>query len=255
MLIALAFSLLVCLSAFIGIWLIHVWLGDAGVIDYYWAPGFLTISGAHAWSFGFNSGSALLFCLIALWAIRLTSHLVDRHTRMASEDARYAAMRAAGGPAFWWKSLFSIFLVQGVLQWIIASPIHVVAVSSAYSLTAPLVMIGLAFFSIGFAIEVIADWQLRTFRFSAKARGQVMQSGLWARSRHPNYFGEMVLWSGLGLIAYAISGSLMAFAGPAVLVFAVTFVSIPLTEQHLRASRPDFVHYAARTPMLVPKIW
>lgn len=252
---ALALSLFVCLAGFTVIWLIHVWLEDAGVIDYYWSPGFLSVSAVHAQFYGFNPGSLLIMGLVLIWALRLTIHLVDRHRRMASEDARYAAMRASGGASFWWKSLFTIFLLQGFLQWVIASPMHAVANAGDFAWTDPLILFGLGLFVVGFSIETIADWQLRCFRFSVTTPNQLMQSGLWSRSRHPNYLGEMLLWVGIGIIGFAISGSMWAFLGPVILTCAMIFVSIPLTEQHLNSSRPDFAAYASRTPMLMLKIW
>ena len=252
MITALATTLIVSLAAFTGIWLIHVRLADIGIVDYYWAPGFLTISATNAWIFGFNPTSYLLFGLMFVWSLRLTSHLVDRHRRMKSEDARYAAMRAAGGRSFWWKSLFSIFLLQGCLQWVIASPLHVVAQSSSVELFTPLALVGLAFFVVGFFIEAVADWQLRQFRLMANSEGQLQQTGLWSISRHPNYLGEMILWIGIGLIAFSASGSIYTFVGPVILMCAMWFVSIPLTEAHLAKSRSAFAAYAARTPILVP---
>jgi steroid 5-alpha reductase family enzyme len=251
MIAALATTLFISLAGFTGIWLIHVKVRDVGLVDYYWAPGFLAISATHAWIFDFNSASWLLFVLISIWSVRLTSHLVDRHTRMTSEDARYAAMRAAGGEPFWWKSLFSIFLLQGFLQWVIASPIHVVAQRADGRTDAPLVLFGLGLFIVGFLIETVADWQLRQFKLRAGQSSQLMQSGLWSLSRHPNYLGEMVLWIGIGLIAFSASGSFFAFVGPIILICAMRFVSIPLTEDHLAKSRKAFAPYAAKTSMLM----
>jgi steroid 5-alpha reductase family enzyme len=254
MIIALATTLLISVAAFIGIWLIHVKLTDVGIVDYYWAPGFLPIALAHAWFFGFNPASWLVFVLLLVWSVRLTSHLIDRHHRMTSEDARYAAMRASGGETFWWKSLFTIFMLQGILQWIIASPLHVIAQGSTGSLTAPLVLVGLGLFVIGFIVEAIADWQLRQFRLESSGPNKLMQTGLWSSSRHPNYLGEMILWVGIGFIAYSVSGSFLAFVGPLVLISAMWFVSIPLTEDHLAKSRPEFAAYANRTPILFPSM-
>jgi steroid 5-alpha reductase family enzyme len=252
MITALATTLFISLSAFTGIWLIHVKLKDVGIVDYYWAPGFVVISMAHAWFFQFNSASWLLFLLLCVWSSRLTSHLVDRHLRMDSEDARYAAMRAAGGENFWWKSLFSIFLLQGFLLWLIASPLHVVALQDSAPMYEPLMIFGILLFGIGFVVETMADWQLRQFRLEKANKRQLMQSGLWSLSRHPNYLGEMILWSGIGFIAFSASGSYFAFVGPLILIVVMRLVSIPLTEQHLAKTRPAFQSYADRTAILSP---
>lgn len=248
-------TLLVSLTAFTGIWLIQVKLKDAGIIDYYWGPGFFVIALVLAAFRGFDGATLVLTGMVAVWSLRLCAHLVVRHRGSKSEDARYAAMRTAGGPSFWWKSLFTIFLLQGALQWIIASPLYAAFLLPASgTATDPLFLVGALLFSFGFAIESAADLQLSDFRKKAHVGSHLMTSGLWGISRHPNYLGEMILWAGIGTCAFALTGSLWAFAGPTVLVAIMYFVSIPITEDHLRSSRPEFASYAERTPVLVPRL-
>ena len=195
----------------------------------------------------------LFLLALVLWTARLTLYVVRRHLRASEEDGRYRRFREKGGAAFWWKSLITIFLLQAVLQWMIASP-----VIAALGFARPDPAIGLAacgflLFAIGFGVEAIADAQLARHRNDPRASGEVLTSGLWAWSRHPNYFGEVVLWWGLGLVAYALSGSLWSFLGPAVLTLVIRAISIKLTEEHVEAVRPDFAAYKARTAMLVPR--
>lgn len=248
-------SLVACLLAFTGIWLIQVKLRDAGVIDYYWGPGFVVISLVLGFFSGFTAPSLVLISMVAIWSTRLSWYLVARHRRSPAEDARYAAMRRAGGDSFWWKSLFTIFLLQGALQWIIASPLYATfLLPQTGTPTDLLFLFGLLLFAAGFLIEATADRQLAQFRQIAGSQGQLMTSGLWSRSRHPNYFGEIILWFGIGFCSFAITGSFWAFFGPVILAMIIYFVSIPITEDHLRSSRPAFDGYAARTPVLVPHI-
>jgi steroid 5-alpha reductase family enzyme len=248
-------SLLVCLLAFTGIWLIQVRLRDAGIIDYYWGPGFFVIALVLGSLSGFTFPLMILTAMVALWSARLSWHLVARHRKSPAEDARYAAMRRAGGANFWWKSLYTIFLLQGVLQWIIASPLHAAfLLPQTGSATDVVFLFGLLLFVSGFAIESVADYQLAQFRDLAGSQGQLMTSGLWSRSRHPNYLGEIILWFGIGLCAFALTASFWAFVGPVILALIIYYVSIPITEDHLRSSRPTFDSYAARTPALVPHI-
>ncbi len=252
---SLAATFLVTLLAFTGIWLIHVRLRDVGVVDYYWGPGFAVIGLVHVWFNGASAASGIVTVAILIWSVRLTVYLVARHRKSGGEDPRYVAMRSAGNASFWWKSLFRIFLLQGVLQWIIASPLHVVFHQSQVGeQVRPLFIFGMLVFAFGFAIESIADRQLARFRNASNTPGRLMASGLWGLSRHPNYLGEIILWAGLGVAAFAATHSLFAFAGPAVLAVALIYISIPLTEDHLRQTRHQYEAYTARTPMLIPRL-
>ncbi len=249
----LAATLLVSVLAFTAIWLIHVRLGDAGVVDFYWGPGFAVIALVHGWMSGFNESTAVLTVAVVVWSLRLSGYLIARHRKSGREDARYAAMRAAAGPSFWLKSLFSVFLLQGLLQWLVASPLHVVFTGSLVGeATSPLYIFGMILFAAGFGIESVADLQLARFKAKAASHDGLMTSGLWRLVRHPNYSGEMILWAGIGISAFAATHSVFALAGPVLLIAAMTFVSMPLTEVHLRKSRPQYESYAARTPMLIP---
>ncbi|MBC7279970.1 DUF1295 domain-containing protein [Hoeflea sp.] len=246
-------SLALTLIAFTAIWLIHVPLKDAGLVDYYWGPGFAVIGwtglmlGAEA-----SPVKLLLLAAISIWSVRLAGQLIMRHRLMAGEDARYARMRAEGGPHWWWQSLYKVFLPQAVILCIVATPVYALLDAPASAQLSLPGYIGLIAFVIGLLIEAIADWQLYRHRLQGKAGHQTLSSGLWAYSRHPNYFGEILLWFGLGLAAHDLSGVWWTFMGPVVLALVIRFVSLPLTERHLNASRTDYAPYAGRTPALIP---
>lgn len=234
-------------------WRIHVALRDASVIDYYWAPGFVVIAAAAAWmSAPLDTLQTMFVLAIVVWAARLTHYLVRRHRRAKVEDGRYRRFRDKGGPAFWWTSLFSIFLLQAVLLWLIATPILVAITLARGAPDIPIAAVGFAAFGIGLLIEAVADAQLAAHRADPSNGGTVLDTGLWAWSRHPNYFGEVLLWWGLAIVAYGLSGSLWSFLGPAVLTIVVVAVSIKLTEDHVAASRASFAAYRARTSPFVP---
>lgn len=246
-------SLVLTTLAFTAIWLIHVPLQDAGIVDYYWGPGFAVIGWSGLMLSGATSTAKLvLLGAVTVWSVRLAGQLIMRHHLMDGEDARYAKMRADGGSQWWWRSLYKVFLLQGLILWIVATPVHALIsapTDAGLSLSGEF---GLLMFTTGLIIETIADWQLYSHRLEGKSGWQTLSSGLWAYSRHPNYFGEILLWLGLGLAAYDISGAWWAFIGPVVLALIIRFVSLPLTEQHLKASRSDYAPYAARTPILIP---
>ena len=252
---SLAATFLVTLLAFTGIWLIHVRMKDVGVVDYYWGPGFAVIGLVHGWINGTSAAAAILTAAVLLWSVRLSVYLVARHRKSGGEDPRYVAMREAGNGSFWWKSLFKIFLLQGVLQWIIASPLHAVYYGSQVGEpVGTLFILGIFLFAVGLALESISDWQLARYRNVSSTQGRLLTTGLWGLCRHPNYLGEIILWAGLGIAAFAATQSFFALAGPIILAIALIYVSIPLTEDHLRRTRPQFEAYTVRTPMLVPRL-
>ncbi|MEO0543736.1 MAG: DUF1295 domain-containing protein [Pseudomonadota bacterium] len=240
--------------AFTGIWLINVMTKNAGVIDYYWGPGFAVIAATHFAIRGTMSNYETLFlAAICLWAFRLAQHLVRRHHAMDAEDGRYAAMRENGGPNFWWVSLFTIFLLQATLLWIIAVPVHL-AFGHEEPASAFVFYLGLAIFFVGFVFEWLSDYQLSIGKKTHGAEGRdaaLFRSGLWGISRHPNYVGEMILWWGLGISALALSGNPLALLGPVLLCTVMIAISIPLTEQHMVRTRPAYTEYQKRTPMLL----
>jgi len=246
-------SLVLTILAFTAIWLIHVPLRDAGIVDYYWGPGFAVVGWAGL-AFGAEASAMklLLIAAVSVWSVRLAAQLIMRHRLMPEEDARYASMRRAGGPQWWWQSLYKVFWLQAVILWIVATPVHAILAAPASAVLTHAGEFGLFLFVIGLLIETVADWQLYRHRRQGKSGRETLTGGLWAYSRHPNYFGEILLWFGIGLAAYDLSGLWWALAGPVVLALVIRFVSLPLTEKHLIASRADYAAYAARTPVLSP---
>jgi steroid 5-alpha reductase family enzyme len=237
------------------VWAIHVKMRDAGIVDFAWGGSFAVTGCLAVLLAGEASATTLLLLgLVTLWAARLTVHMVTRHRVMDGEDSRYRAMREAGGPSFWWRSLFTIYTVQAVIQWLIATPLFIAVLVRAEAAPLLLVWLGITLFAVGFLIETVADRQLWSFKAEPANRGKLMTRGLFAWSRHPNYFGETVLWWGLALVAYAASGSLLVVFGPALLTFLLLKVSgVSLLDAHLARTKPGFDAWAAATPAFVPR--
>jgi hypothetical protein len=148
-------TLAAALLAFTAFWAASLPRRDAGIVDFYWGPGFVVIGWLAAAIAGrFDAGSLLFLSLLTLWGVRLGWYMTARHG--GAEDARYAAMRERHGEAFGRKSLWMVFWLQGVIQWIASSPALVVALSAA---AAPglLAWLGAAIFVLGFSIEIAAD--------------------------------------------------------------------------------------------------
>ncbi len=236
-------------------WLLSLRLRDAGIVDIIWGPGFALI-GWIGWLQlrpGHPSALLVLAC-VTIWSLRLGWHLWARHRLSRREDARYAAMRAVDPERFATRSLWTVFMLQAGILWGLALPIHLAMGGDASGRPGLLSLVGLVLFVAGFAVESVADAALLAFRRDPANRGRLLTSGLFAWSRHPNYFGECVLWTGIGLMAWDASGSALAMLGPAALTALILRVSgVPLLDEHMRRTRPDYAEYAARTSAIIPR--
>jgi steroid 5-alpha reductase family enzyme len=233
------------------LWLWSLKKRDASIIDAFWGPGFAILAWVHVLENGMASSRGILVAaLTSVWALRLGWHIARRSVGKA-EDYRYAAMRAHWGEKFWWVSFFTVFMLQAALMLAIAAPLYAAAESSAA--LGLIDALGIALFLAGFACEAVADWQLRRFVASPQNRGRTLQTGLWRYSRHPNYFGDALLWWGLFLIGGLATGHLWLVFSPIIMTVLLRRISgVPLTEKRMRQRRPDFESYAKRTNTFIP---
>jgi len=191
---------------------------------------------------------SLLAALTTLWGVRLSWHLARRnHGR--PEDPRYAAMRVAYGPRFWWISLFTIFLLQGAILWFVSLPLQVAAVRDLPRAVSIADVLGTVLWSVGFLFESVGDWQLARFKADPANAGKVLDRGLWRYTRHPNYFGDCCVWWGL----YLSSAAAWTIASPVVITLLLLKVSgVALLERTIADRRPDYAAYQARTNAFFP---
>jgi len=249
-------ALAALLVMFTGVWWLSVSRTDAGIVDVFWAPGFVLVGLVEVTLTAPVSGADLIvLSLTLLWAGRLALYLYHRHRRAGREDARYAAMRAAGGPDWAQRSLYKVFWIQAFALWAIATPLHAALLAGrAPAVSVLLIAIGGLLFAVGFALEAVADTQLARFKSQPDHQGQLFTGGLYALCRHPNYLGEIFVWWGLGLIALGLTDRWWALIGPALLTYFIIKVSgIPPLEAHL-SQRQGFAAWAARTPVLWPRL-
>lgn len=244
--------LVVVLGLFVVLWLVSLRLRDASIVDIFWGLGFVAATWtAHVVS-GNESLRAWITCaMVTIWGVRLAVHLARRNLGHG-EDYRYRAMREKHGSGFPLVSLGTVFLLQAVLLWIIALPAQAVHGPGAVGPPGWIDAIGVAAWTIGLAFEWIGDVQLARFKASASSKGAVMDRGLWRYSRHPNYFGNFLLWWGIGLMAVA-AGAWWTLVGPALLTFLLLRVSgVVLLESTITARRPGYREYVERTSAFVP---
>jgi steroid 5-alpha reductase family enzyme len=238
------------LGALTLLWGVSLHLRDASIIDAFWGPGFALATLVY-WLVEGTRGArgTLVLALVAVWAARLGWHLLRRNRRLG-EDPRYAAMRVRHGERWAGVSLLRVFWLQGAILWIISAPL-LAAVRSRGPLGG-LDAIGAAIFLVGLTLEALADAQLTRFRTDPANVGRVLDSGLWRYSRHPNYFGDALLWWGLFTIA-AGAGAYWTVFAPAAMTFLLLRVSgVPLLEKGLGRTRPGYADYVRRTSSFVP---
>ncbi len=245
-------GLLLTLGIVTVLWLWSLYLKDSSIVDIFWGFGFVIL----VWSYFFWSGnptprSFLFSALVTIWGSRLTIHLGLRNIGKG-EDYRYQQFRQADGPKYWWTSYFKVFVLQGVIMWGISSffPLIQQLPFGSWSLFDG---IGVLLWSIGFFFEAVGDWQLTKFKSNPENNGKVLQTGLWKYTRHPNYFGDALLWWGFFFfVLNAKQGWYFIFA-PAFMTFLLMRVSgVVLLEKKLKASKPEYADYEKRTAAFFP---
>lgn len=240
----------VILTVATGCWLISLHKRDVSIVDSLWSLMFLFAAVTYAITLpAAGPRTTLVLLLVALWALRLSAYITWRN-RGEGEDRRYRKIRADNEPNFELKSLFIVFLLQGVIAWVVSLPLLAAQASAA-----PLGVLdyaGIALWIIGMIFEAGGDFQLARFKADPDSRGKVMDRGLWRYTRHPNYFGNACLWWGFGLIALA-AGAWWALVSPVVMTFLLLKVSgVSLLEQDIGERRPKYADYVARTSAFFP---
>ncbi len=238
-------------AALVALWAWSVRLRDVSIVDVFWGPGFALVAWTAVAVAGPSPRGLLAAALVSGWGLRLGVHLGLRR-RGHGEDRRYAAMRAAAGPRFAARSLFTVFLLQAALLWIVSLPLQASAARGPPALGL-LDVAGALLVLAGIALEAAADAQLARFLSRPENRGGVLDTGLWRWSRHPNYFGDFVVWWGLGLLGLA-AGAPWSVAGPALMTVLLLRVSgVTLLERTIGERRPGYAAYAARTSAFFPR--
>lgn len=244
------------------LWGIATAIRDVSFIDAFWAFGMVLLAWGAAWQVGAATMPAeLLLGLTTLWGLRLAIHLGIRWARHG-EDPRYAKILAKTMETKKWgwsrAALLTVFLTQAPLLFLTSLPAQIGIWASANDPVQSVGIvgwIGVVAALIGIAFETIGDAQLDAFRKNPANKGQVLDTGLWRYTRHPNYFGDALAWWGLWLIAADIGPwvALASVIGPVFLTFTLTkWSGKALLEKGLHKTRPDYAAYVARTSGFVP---
>jgi steroid 5-alpha reductase family enzyme len=237
------------------LWLLSLALRNSSIVDIFWGLGFVVA----AWAYhlltpeGLAARKWLVLAIVTIWGLRLSFYILWRNWRKA-EDFRYAKWRAESGGRWWWKSYLQVFLLQGLLLWIISAPLLAAQMGSPTSSLTWLDGVALAVWLIGFFFEAVGDLQLARFRADPAKRGTVLRSGVWRYTRHPNYFGDAAQWWGYYLIALAAGGWWTIFS-PLIMTGLLLRVSgVALLEKSLADAKPGYREYIESTSAFIPWI-
>jgi steroid 5-alpha reductase family enzyme len=192
----------------------------------------------------------LVAAMVAIWGLRLIAHLYIRG-RGRGEDFRYRKWREEWGKAFLVRSFFQIYVLQGVVVLIVASPALAIMALPGKNIGI-LDLAGLTVWMLGFTFETVGDRQLLVFKRDPSNKGRIITSGLWRYSRHPNYFGECTLWWGIFLVGLNSPGALWTIVSPLTINLLLLYVSgIPMLEKKYEGDAA-FEEYKRRTSPLIP---
>lgn len=221
------------------------------VADVAWGLGFVLVTWVSFFLSDDSGARGLLASLlVSVWGVRLAWHIHTRN-KGKTEDYRYLAWRKEWGKWFYIRSYAQVYLLQGTLLFLIVIPVLFINKDVGASLGL-LDFVGVAVWLLGFYFEVVGDAQLARFIKDPTNKGKLMQSGLWAYTRHPNYFGEVTQWWGIWLIALSVPNGLLAIVGPLTITVLIVKVSgIPMLEKKM-AEHPDFAEYKRTVSAFIP---
>jgi len=245
--------LLVPVAAFSLVYLIARLTGKVTFLDAAWGVGFALIAWVSYFAFSPRELPNLLLALaVSLWGLRLAWYVVKRIAK-TGEDKRYQEILKGYGENAQAKAFLRLFMLQAGLQYLVSAAI----LRMNYVDPKPVgiaTWLGLIIFVVGFLYESVADAQLAAFKRDPNNKGKIMQAGLWKTSRHPNYFGESLVWLGLAIMSLTYPWGWLALISPAVITYLLLFVSgIPIQEKG-KDQNPAWREYASKTPRFVPFI-
>ncbi|MGN6412394.1 DUF1295 domain-containing protein [Flexivirga sp.] len=240
--------LLAFVQAAAALWSVRV--SRWAVADVVWGPGFAAVAvlGLLTGHGGIGRRVAVA-ALVTVWGARLGSHVWARSRSHGGDDPRYERMARGRSTT---AMVLRVFGLQGVIQWVVSLPIQLIAVSAdpgggLWALSAAGILLAAA----GLVIEAVADRQLQRYK-ARDPRPAVLDTGLWAWSRHPNYFGDACVWVGVFLVAAATWPGALTVVSPVVMVGLLVWGSgVRLAEQAM-ADRPGYAQYREKTSVFVP---
>ena len=234
-------------------WILSVAVKNASIVDIVWGSGFVVVAWvSYAVADGDDARRLVIALLVSIWGVRLAGYLAKRNIGHG-EDYRYRAMRKHWGARFPVVSLVTVFLLQGVLMWIVSIGVQLGQVPETPAF-GPIGTMGILVWIVGLAFEAVGDLQLARFKADPANAGKVMDKGLWSLTRHPNYFGDSLVWWGIAIVAAESGLGAWGFLGAALMTFLLVRVSgVALLEKSLSKRKEGYAEYVARTSAFLPR--
>ena len=251
--LATIFQIGLFIFCYVSVWfLISLLLKRNDIADIAWGLGFVAIVIFLFITQTATKQSVIVYMLTVIWGIRLAIHIGVR-SKDKPEDFRYKKWREEWGEYFVLRSYLQVYLLQGFFMWIISLPIIVVSMAQNQPIS-PFVLIGCIIWLIGFVFESIGDYQLMIFIKQRQNKSDIMQTGLWKYTRHPNYFGEVLVWWGIFIMVLPLEYGLWAIISPITISFLLLYVSgIPMLEAKYK-DNVAFQEYKKRTSAFFPML-
>lgn len=243
------FIILGCMSL---LWLISLQLKNSSIVDIFCGTGFVIAN----WVYfaltpdGFLLRKWLVSILVTVWGLRLSFYILRRNWGK-HEDFRYQVWRREAGSRWWWLSFFRVFLLQGLLMWVISAPLMAAQRGAKPAHLILFDFLGITIWGIGFFFEAVGDLQLARFKVDPANKGKVMDRGVWRYTRHPNYFGDSAQWWGYYLIAAFAGGWWTIFSPILMTLFLLRVSGVVLLEKTLE-KRPGYQEYIEKTSAFLP---
>jgi len=235
------------------LWLVSISIKNASIVDPFWGIAFVF---AAVWYYfqtdGLEIRKIILTTLVFIWGMRLSFFLGWRNLGK-EEDFRYQKFRKDYGEhRYWWISFFQVFLLQGILAWLISAPLLAAQYFSGTENLNFFDYAAITVWIIGFTFEAGGDYQMTVFKSNPANKGKILNTGFWKYTRHPNYFGDSTVWWAYGLFSVA-SGSYFPVLGSLLMTLLIIKVSgVALLERSLKYTKPEYKDYIEKTSAFVP---
>jgi len=235
------------------LWIVSIILRNASIVDPFWGIGFILLNAFYLVESGTPGiKKIIVMVLVSLWGLRLALHLFIRNSGKG-EDFRYRKFRQDYGvKRYWWISFFQVFLLQGILMWLVSAPLFAVSTGENNAALSVIDYAGLGLWIIGFVFEAGGDLQLARFRADPSNKGKLLDTGFWKYTRHPNYFGDACLWWGFGLLGIASGGYINILGSLLMTILLIRISGVLLLEKSLKESKPGYKEYVSRTSAFIP---
>lgn len=246
-------GLLIIVIAMTLLWLVSVFLKNASIVDPFWGLGFVIADVFYFYKTdGLELRKLIVLSLLTIWGLRLSIYLGWRNLGKG-EDFRYQKFRKDyGEKRYWWISFFQVFLLQGVLLWLISAPLLSAQFYSGGSDLNFFDYAAITIWIIGFSFEAGGDFQLARFKSDPNNKGKVLNTGFWKYTRHPNYFGDASVWWAFGLFSVAAGSYLPLLSSLLMTLLIVKVSGVSLLEKTLKNTKPQYKDYVEKTSAFFP---